>query len=295
VSVATIDKVMDVDLGELLGDLPSWIALIATALPVMIGKVLDVELGDLSSWVTALVTAAALGAAIYAGRHAAKLLRIETERDREREDNERRGQASLVAAWRGVVPLFPNVPANNDGTYGPVVRNGSELPIYQVQVEILPIGQTTGTHVFIFEVLPPGQWFVHTRDGGIYTTRPVTLDPELKKDPEYQVAVSFRDAAGATWRRDQYGILQHTGTTVFLKPASVAVTPGGLTITQSEPDDSQRRWFHPWFPRRKRAPVEYPDMSWLKRALWRRTNRVPRPSVRPEDLVTHVTRCPPRR
>ena len=237
VSVATVDKVMDVDLGELLGDLQSCIALIATALPVMIGKVVDVELGDLASWVTALVTAAALGAAIYAGRHAAGLLRVETERDRKREDNERRGQASLVAAWRGVVPVYPDLLGNNHGTFGPVVRNGSELPIYQVQVELMPIGDTTGAQVHMTEVLPPGQWFVHVQDRGFYLTRQVTLHPEYKKNaPEFQVAVSFRDAAGATWRRDQYGILQHTGDTVFLEPPIVAVTPGELTITRSEPD-----------------------------------------------------------
>jgi hypothetical protein len=250
-SVATVGKVMGVDLG----DISSWIAVIATALPVMIGKVLDVELGDLSSWVTALVTAAAFGAAIYAGRKAAGLLRVETERDRKREDDERRGQASLVAAWRGVVPAYPNVPANNDGTFGPVVRNGSELPIYQVNVEILSPGPMTGELVFIYEVLPPGQWFVHVQDRGFYKTRQVTFHSELKNVPEYQVAVSFRDAAGAIWRRDEHGILKHTGDSIFPEPVTVDVTPGGLTITQNEPEP-QRQWFHPWFPRWKRAPKD---------------------------------------
>jgi hypothetical protein len=64
----------------------------------------------------------------------------------------------------------------------------------------------------------------------------------------------------------------------------------GISFT----DAANHRWTRGTDGILKEAPLEYPDMSRLQRAWWRLTNRVPRPSVRPEELITHVTRCPPR-
>jgi hypothetical protein len=219
------------DFGELdvsdldLGDLLAWVAAMATRVALIVVRtVMGMDLGDLPSWIEAIATVAALSAAVYAGLHAAKLLKIEINRDREREENERRQQASLVAAWRGVVPAHPDVQGNTDGTYGPVVRNASELPIYQVNVQILLIGG--GEMTFMAEVLPPGQWFVHYQDRGFYTTQPVVLNPALRAVPDYQVAVAFRDAAGNMWRRDVNGNLRHTGVAVFPELAVARATVG---------------------------------------------------------------------
>ncbi|MBB5918099.1 maltose-binding protein MalE [Nocardia transvalensis] len=123
---------------------------------------------------------------------------IESERDRvnaerrEKQDLfERRSQAARISAWWGRSP---------EGEPGVFVRNASEAPVYQLYATILPAErryEDDGTKVQNLVVPPaPEPIFLPTPD-------PIARPAAVRR-----VMVTFTDASGVRWQRNQYGRLR---------------------------------------------------------------------------------------
>ena len=101
------------------------------------------------------------------------LIRIQLAREPQREHE----QAERVAAWTQAGRV--------------TVLNGSDLPVWDVHIATAAgeTGSAWGQHV---AVVPPGA---------------VEFATHLNADAAGEVRISFRDAAGARWRRDGNGVL----------------------------------------------------------------------------------------
>lgn len=180
---------------------------------VLIGTDADVDWGDVPTWVAGLIASAALYAAWRAGSTAQRLLKVEEGREdrAERTDLERRAteeraaQADLVAAWIDRRAVGPKDALR--WAWGLVVRNGSPLPIWDVTAETYaPDGELRG--VDQMSLVPPDEvfrkWNTDLRN-----------QHEDEDPPAFVVAISFRDAAGRTWKRSKEGVLSQTGVVAF--------------------------------------------------------------------------------
>jgi hypothetical protein len=159
---------------------------------------LTLDWGDVPTWVGALTT---LGALIAAGA----LVKVELRRDRrtEREAQQRRDgqaraeQADLVAAWKD----------QKDSDSWATIRNGSELPVYDVELELFETTGTVRQYTVEVGVVPPSDhmdiWVVQNSVG---------TDVHSPGRPrEFAVSITFRDTAGREWKRDTAGVLHQTG------------------------------------------------------------------------------------
>jgi hypothetical protein len=190
--------------------------------------------GDVPTWVAAIATLAAVTIAIWAGVSAKKagqaarrtartslhLLKIEQARDDEqRTAHARLHQADLVAAWHawGEVPHFVG---GTIWVWGATIQNGSPLPVYEVRAVLIADSDRRVADSVSVSVLPPGlhhrAWpngpdgyrkSSGTDEGGnpIYT----------EARDQFKVELSFRDTAGREWKRDAGGHLKQTGVSVF--------------------------------------------------------------------------------
>lgn len=123
------------------------------------------------------------------------------------DDRQPAGQAEKVTAWPSVVRSNPADP-DSAPAWGATVRNASELPVYQVHVEFVPIERWQGMSVVIIEVIPPGDWNVSGRK--VYPKPDQAAPrPEVWDMPErtYVTELRFTDTNGQTWRRDRHGVL----------------------------------------------------------------------------------------
>lgn len=96
-----------------------------------------VQWGDVPTWVSAAGTVMALIFAAVAAVMAKRVYTIESRRDqqneidrRERDEQKRAEQASRVSAWYAAEKA-----ESGELTWGAVIRNASELPVYDVNVE----------------------------------------------------------------------------------------------------------------------------------------------------------------
>jgi hypothetical protein len=138
------------------------------------------NLGDVPSWFAAIGTVGALAVSLL-------LLRM-TLNDRKAERNDRRmAQAHLVAAWLHLYEAdtqpYPELRIR--------IRNGSELPIYAVALNI-NVG-VRGTFVRQPGAMAPGE----TRELRVQ----IPAYPRLDVRP----SVAFTDAAGNRWLRTSNG------------------------------------------------------------------------------------------
>lgn len=166
--------------------------------------------GDVPTWALAVTTFLAFVAAVFAGVVAYELLSVEIARDAvaaqesaQRRAAEREAQASKVAAWYGQC----------EETWGAVVKNASDLPVYDVHV-IFCIAADPGSGrswldgvewspLQLTAVTPPGETTLIEFDNAI------RLDREAERDEtKWQVYLSFSDAAGNRWARDPGGQLR---------------------------------------------------------------------------------------
>ncbi|BCK57177.1 sugar ABC transporter substrate-binding protein [Nocardia wallacei] len=122
---------------------------------------------------------------------------IESERDRvdaerrEKQDLfERRSQAARISAWWG---------ENADGEPGVFVRNASEAPVYQLYATILPVDGTGEGAKIQHMVVPPAPDPIFLR---------ISAGPAERRRAVRRVMVTFTDASGVRWQRNQYGRLQ---------------------------------------------------------------------------------------
>jgi hypothetical protein len=160
-------------------------------------------------WAGAAGTTAAFVAAI-------KLLRVEHKRDR---DERGRGleqkrladrvQADRVAAWPSEVRSDVNDPTSAR-QWGAAIRNGSDLPVYQLAVEFSGFTGPKYSAV-ICEVVPPGDWLLSGRE--LYRRPDVAERGPQSQDRqprEFLISVRFTDVAERRWYRDARGFLVRT-------------------------------------------------------------------------------------
>jgi hypothetical protein len=152
--------------------------------------------GTLPDWFAALGTVGAFIAGLL-------LLRKELDARREAQDDRRRAQARLVAAWAS----NPRRPEDESSVpeFVVVTRNGSDEPVYDVLVELFsrllnfqPPGMSQRQQPVLrlgFDVLPPQykevQRVAQNQDG----------------IPGW-LTISFRDSQGYRWRRHGNGWLE---------------------------------------------------------------------------------------
>ncbi|RZU73489.1 HNH endonuclease [Micromonospora kangleipakensis] len=116
-------------------------------------------------------------------------------------------QAEKVTAWPSIVLSDPADP-NSAPAWGATIRNASELPVYQVHVEFVPIERWRGLLAVVIEVVPPGDWLVSGRKVYPKPDR-AALRPDTWEMPErtYVTELRFTDTNGQTWHRDRRGVL----------------------------------------------------------------------------------------
>jgi hypothetical protein len=147
-----------------------------------------VQWGDVPTWLASV-------GAVVAGGLAFKVYRIEGKRDRKAEEDQRRLQAARVSGWFGLISWQPDLPGGPARQFWKAkVRNLSDLPIYDVQIEFHKTAMQSGApfNREVVAVLPPG-------DDEFFDA------PDDERD--YVIALRFRDAAGVAWYRDARGFL----------------------------------------------------------------------------------------
>jgi arabinogalactan oligomer/maltooligosaccharide transport system substrate-binding protein len=200
--------------------------------------------GDVPGWVSAFGSVFALGFAAVAVVVTRRTYRIESDRDRVdaeartvHQSFARKAQGALVSAWWG---------KSRDGYWGAFVRNTSELPIYQVHLTVLdPDDHSDDAKIHYLVVPPSGDavfWHVHNKQ-------------PPQRSAARRVKLSFTDAAGVRWHRNQYGSLAELqpGLRVKAGPQRASVlarfeadflaTYGvAVTFDTAEADPPQRRF-----------------------------------------------------
>jgi hypothetical protein len=163
-----------------------------------------VHLGDLPSWFAAVGTAGAFGVSLW-------LLRQQIQDRRAQSADHRAAQARLVAGWAEDFDFeakpFPEVVL--------MVRNGSDLPVYEVSIRA-GYG-VVGTFVRNIGSMGPDE----TRELRIQLPASPRADPST---PEMQ----FTDAGQRRWLRDATGGLRELGkreVVLFTEDAGAYDTP----------------------------------------------------------------------
>lgn len=159
---------------------------------------------------SAVATACALLAALYAGYQAQRLFRIELGRDEKARDADRKRQATQVSAWAAT-----RIKTGGRIIFGVVIRNSSDDPVYDVQVECHGF---TSPQVPTLQCVPPGEFFAANTVEEDATAewdypKPVRevvgdpLRPFTISDARGVDAITFRDNTGAGWHRAARGEL----------------------------------------------------------------------------------------
>lgn len=120
------------------------------------------------------------------------LLRREQNREAERNEEERRGQAAKVSAWVGV---YDKVTGSRELAFH--IHNASDMPIYEVELP-LPAPAGEDTHTEFVGLVPPGQTI---RRPAPHEWMRSYVDPE-------PVQIEFLDSAGRRWTRDEQGSIK---------------------------------------------------------------------------------------
>lgn len=157
------------------------------------------DFGDVPTW---LATVGAFIAAYFALR----AFQAEQDRDERQEQADNRAQAEKVAAWVATVDdtRHPGIPG---WTAGFVIRNASELPVYDVDVTLFAGGDSWA--VSIIRVLPPGTE-EYPVPAPMIANLTETVDEDLQSSDIVEmtsVILRFRDASGRLWSRDTSGVL----------------------------------------------------------------------------------------
>lgn len=167
--------------------------------------------GDVPSWISSGATLFALLFAAVAAVAARRTYRIESERDRtnralrlEQEAYGRRSQASLISVWWGVDAA--------PGTWGAFVRNASGAPVFQVSCTVLRPDDGEELAKAFHAVVPPSLVALFEDFGS-----EVTLANSSFNIAFCRVRISFTDAAGIRWERNEYGRLTELRSIVTMK------------------------------------------------------------------------------
>lgn len=187
--------------------------------------------GTVPAWMSAVGSVLALAFAAVAVVISRRTFKANEEARSALEASARRSQAALVSAWWIESPT---------GKRGAVVRNVSEAPVYQSYLTVLGVDNQTEELKEHLGVLPPSDethfWPAVTNG----------LSPQVGGR---RVTLSFTDAAGVRWLRNQYGTLVELSSKLQVKadPTTVAelslfredfFSAYGVAITfQEDPDN----------------------------------------------------------
>lgn len=185
---------------------------------------MGLQWGDVPSEVSAVSTVFALAFAAVAAVAARRTFHIESERDRvnslarqQQDEYARRTQAALVSTWWGRRP--------DDGAWGAFVRNASGAPIYQTYITVLDSDDRTDGVRVRPGLVPP------SLEAQFYPVE-LSADPEAADRENHRVKISFTDATGVRWVRNQYGQLTEMQPRVRIKADGLR----GATIASFKDD-----------------------------------------------------------
>lgn len=148
-------------------------------------------------------------AAVYAGYQAKRLYRIESARDEQARVTDRQRQATRISAWAAT-----RIRSGGRVVFGVVVRNSSDDPVYDVQVECHGF---SSPRVATLQCVPPGEYFVanlvgsdSSHDWDFPKPRGEIRDPMRPftiSDARGVDTIAFRDSTGTPWHRAAQGAL----------------------------------------------------------------------------------------
>lgn len=199
--------------------------LVAISLAAVIIKLTtSAEVGSVADWVAALGALAALVAAFAAARFAADVVRIERDRDDERDRTARMAQASLVSAWAEVeqqgrvnIKWTSSSPEPDMVTRAPIVPvsvlatvlNASSVPIWHFALVLfVPPLEPGGRRIEIGQhrverALQPGllgPFEALDADLSAEFTRVMATYPNAEVEPvQIQIGWRFTDNVGRRW------------------------------------------------------------------------------------------------
>ncbi|MFG3602579.1 sugar ABC transporter substrate-binding protein [Micromonospora chersina] len=161
--------------------------------------------GDIPTWVSSFVALMALAFAAVAAVAARRTFLIESERDRvnalalrTQEAFLRRSQAALISAWWGQAG---HGPSTDPAAWGAFTRNASEAPVYQAFVTIVDQAGAPIAKISLPVMAPAASEVFHTI--AWHEQEPI----QAPRRSRCRVQVTFTDATGVRWMRDQYGLL----------------------------------------------------------------------------------------
>lgn len=179
--------------------------------------------GAFPDWFAAVATFAAFGAAAVAARYAADVQQRESRRDQARARDQRRAQASVVAAWPDSVRWGTRQEDGLDEDDMTVVtgvsaflRNASDVPVTEVRIDFTfvllgddakPIGAArmgSERRAILEPTLEPiTVWLSSVTD-----ENPILVpDADEAARTEVRVDITFTDSAGRRWHRSAAGVL----------------------------------------------------------------------------------------
>ncbi|OII16921.1 hypothetical protein BIV03_04740 [Curtobacterium sp. MCBA15_016] len=166
-------------------------------------------LNEFFEGLSAVATAGALVAAVYAGLQARRLYRVESDRDEQARAAARASQATKISAWAAT-----RIRTGGRVLFGVVVRNSSDDPVYDVQVTCHGF---SSPEVATLQCVPPGEFFVANavdEDSTAEWDYPKPLQeirdpmrPFTISDARGVDAIVFRDNTGTAWHRAAQGAL----------------------------------------------------------------------------------------
>lgn len=156
----------------------------------------EINWGDAPTWVGAVGTVFAIGAAVYAGLQAKRVYLIEKARDQQQLLESRGAQAASISAWVD----WSHISSGGGKMPVVVLQNASRLPVYDLRVQVLD-GSATVLATEHFPTLPPSPE---------PKKRAIVLAHQQEDSPQQplEVTLAFRDASGLRWTRDTAGIIK---------------------------------------------------------------------------------------
>lgn len=174
-------------------------------------------MGTFPEWLSVIVAAAALGAAIWAGLISKRLFDVERERDALAQDHKEREQASGIAAWCITYRKSDNSPSPK----GLLLHNSSDAPVFDIKVSSTysrrqnepPVDQPP----LKLSVLPPGEhacladtefpWQFPEPTAQVEHRVGAPLRPVTNNRGWMVKAIEFTDSSGKQWLRNHQGQL----------------------------------------------------------------------------------------
>lgn len=151
---------------------------------------------QLEAWATLAAAIFAAIAAVFAYRAYRKEMAVEARLV----DNAERGQASMVAAWMG----------DKGGSAIPIVRNASEVPIFDVYIDFYYKGELMGST----SDEPGAITTYEPSTTGVESFLPETVIEKFQEAADNQIremamdlGIRFADSSGRHWKRAYNGAL----------------------------------------------------------------------------------------